>query len=148
MKEVLKSNVCYFATSSKDGKPNVVPMGFVEAVDDSEIMIVDVYMNKTRTNLAENDQVALAVTDLNRREAYQFKGKARTIYSGELFDKAVTIAKRWLERKKNRLQERFEKTNDPAIKAKLETINDSELVPNAVVLIAVKEAYPTIMSKV
>lgn len=148
MKEVLKSNVCYFATSSKDGKPNVVPMGFVEAVDDSHIMIVDVYMNKTRINLATNNQVALAVTDLNRREAYQFKGKAQTVNSGELFDKAVEMAKGWSDRKKFRLQKQFEETNDPAIKTKLDAITDNELVPTAVVLIAVEEAYPTIMSSV
>ncbi|RLI78887.1 hypothetical protein DRP05_05825 [Archaeoglobales archaeon] len=48
MKEVLSRNICYFATSTKDGKPNVIPVGLVEPIDDSRILLVDVKMNKTR----------------------------------------------------------------------------------------------------
>ncbi len=147
MKDALKSNICYFATSSKDGKPNVVPMGFVETVDDSHIMIVDVYMNKTRANLAENDRVALAVTGSNRH-AYQFKGRVKIVRSGEFFDRAVQISYTWILRKRQQLAMQFEEANDPAVKAKLELANTYNLVPNAVVLMEVEEIYPTVMSPV
>jgi len=34
MKTVLRNNICYLATSSRDGVPNVIPVGLVEALDD------------------------------------------------------------------------------------------------------------------
>lgn len=66
MKEVLRSNICYFATSSKDGKPNVVPVGLVEPLSDSEVLVMDVRFNKTRKNLEEIPEVAIAVADIKR----------------------------------------------------------------------------------
>jgi uncharacterized protein len=148
MKNALKSNISYLATSSKDGKPNVVPVGFVEAVDDSHIMIVDVHMDKTRANLVENDQVALAVTNFTTTTAYQLKGHVKIVTSGKLFEKAVEISHAWVQRRKQRLAKQFEETNDPLIKVKLEFAKTYHLEPNAVVLIEVEEIYPTIKSPV
>ena len=51
MKEILKTNISYFATVSKDNKPNVIPIGLVEPISDFEVLIVDVLFNKTRKNL-------------------------------------------------------------------------------------------------
>ena len=41
------------ATASKDGWPNVVPIGFVELVDDETIWIADNFMKKTLANILE-----------------------------------------------------------------------------------------------
>ena len=143
MKDALKGNICYFATSSKDGKPNVVPMGLVEPIGDSQLMIVDVRMNKTRKNLAENEQVALAFTNSGRLQAYQFKGKAKVITSGELFDNAVQITKEKVHRRRHRLQHRLEETSDPEIRKKIEAMMDRDRVPKATILIDIEEIYPT-----
>ncbi|MGD6932716.1 MAG: pyridoxamine 5'-phosphate oxidase family protein [Candidatus Bathyarchaeia archaeon] len=143
MKDVLKSNICYFATSSQDGKPNVVPMGLVEPVDDSTIMIVDVRMNKTRRNLSENEQVAVAVTDSAKLLAYQLKGKANVITSGALFDTAVKLAKEKAEQKQKRLQTRLEETADPTIRKKIENMLNNKSVPKAAVVITVEEIFST-----
>lgn len=148
MKDALKSNISYLATSSKDGKPNVVPMGFVEAVDDSHVMIVDVYMNKTRANLTQNDRVALAITDFSKAVAYQFKGRVKIVRSGDLFERATEIAHSWILHKRQHLAKQYEEMNDHFIKAKLEFAKTYDLVPNAVVLMEVEEIYPTIMSPV
>jgi predicted pyridoxine 5'-phosphate oxidase superfamily flavin-nucleotide-binding protein len=146
MKDILKSNVCYFATSSKDGKPNVVPIGLVEALSDSALMMVDVRMNKTRQNLSENAQVALAVTDSAKLQAYQFKGTAKVITSGEFFDKAIQLAQEKAAKKRKRLQARLEETTDPVARSKLEKMMHRESEPKAAVIITVEESYSTMSS--
>jgi predicted pyridoxine 5'-phosphate oxidase superfamily flavin-nucleotide-binding protein len=78
----------------------VVPVGLVEVLDDSTIAIVDVRMDKTRKNLAENDNVALAVTDVNRLVGYQFKGKAYVVSEGEIMEWAKEFVKRKQERRR------------------------------------------------
>ena len=94
MQSICEENLSYFATASLDGVPNVVPVGLVKALDDHRIMIVDVLFKKTRKNLKENARVALAVTDLRRLEAYQFKGRAEIVSEGELFDLVPEVMKR------------------------------------------------------
>jgi predicted pyridoxine 5'-phosphate oxidase superfamily flavin-nucleotide-binding protein len=143
MKDALSDNIGYFATSSKDGKPNVVPMGLISAISDSQLMIVDVRMNKTRKNLAENCMVALAVTDTKRSQAYQFKGKAAVITSGELFDNSIKTVKESEEKRRQHIKLRFEETNDPKLRIKLAKRMNRTLHPKAVIVIDVEEVYPT-----
>lgn len=92
----------HLATSTKDGKPNVVPIGYIEAISDDEILIVDILMDKTRTNLEENPQVAMAVEVIEEFKAYQLKGKARIFTEGELFQKALELARRREQARKER----------------------------------------------
>ncbi len=49
------------ATASKNGWPNVVPIGFVELVDDETIWIADNFMKKTLANIRENPKVSIYV---------------------------------------------------------------------------------------
>jgi len=141
MKEVLRRNVCYFATSTKDGKPNVIPVGLVEPIDDSRILLVDVKMNKTRRNLEENDAVALAVTDFEKLKAYQFKGKAKVVTEGELFEKAKQILEKRMEIRKERLRRKIEGEDNPEIKKKLKEIAERKMKPKAAIVIEVGEIY-------
>ncbi len=143
MKDILKSNVCYLATSSKNGKPNVVPMGLVQPIDDSTVMIVDVRMNKTMCNLSENEQVALAVTDSAKMQAYQLKGKANVVTSGEIFENANLLVKEKAVIKSKRLQERLKTTTDPVIRKKIEAMLDNKSVPKSAVIISIEEIYST-----
>ena len=143
MKDPLSDNIGYFATSSKDGKPNVVPMGLISAISDSQLMIVDVRMNKTRKNLAENCMVSLAVTDTKRSQAYQFKGKATVITSGELFDSCKKTVKEREEKRRQHIKLRFEETTDPKLRIKLAKRMNRTLHPKAVIVIDIEEIYPT-----
>ncbi|WP_456329317.1 pyridoxamine 5'-phosphate oxidase family protein [Archaeoglobus sp.] len=142
LKEILGSNICYFATSTKDGMPNVIPVGLVEPIDDSRILIVDVKMNKTRKNLRENEMVAIAVTDVEKLRAYQLKGRAKVVTSGDLFERAVKLVKEKMERRRRRLKDKLEKEDDPEIRKKLEEMMKRELTPKAAIIIEVKEIYP------
>ncbi|RLI74813.1 hypothetical protein DRP05_15685 [Archaeoglobales archaeon] len=142
MKEVLRRNICYFATSTNDGKPNVIPVGLVEPIDNSRILLVDVKMNKTRRNLEENDAVALAVTDFEKLRAYQFKGKAKVVTEGELLEKAKQILEKRMEIRKERLKRRIEIEDNPEIKKKLEEMAERKMRPKATIVIKVEEVYP------
>ena len=50
------------ATASKEGVPNVVPIGFCLLVDDETIWIADNFMVKSLANLEENPNVAIYVS--------------------------------------------------------------------------------------
>ncbi|MBA7531241.1 hypothetical protein ES705_23452 [subsurface metagenome] len=83
VKEVINNNIVHLATSSKDGKPNVVPVGLCRVISDHELLIVDVFFKKTRKNMEENPRVAIAVEALEELKAYQLKGKAKIFAQGE-----------------------------------------------------------------
>ena len=89
-KDVLaRMKVIPVATASKDGCPNVVPMTFVKALDDSTLLVADNYMDKGATNLEENPQIAVLVWDTETKQAYQIKGTAEILRSGPVFDETV-----------------------------------------------------------
>jgi uncharacterized protein len=81
------------ATAGLDGKPNVVPIGFTRVISDDEILLMDNYMNKTRSNIDSNPQVAISVWSLDDKIGYQFKGKARIITAGPVFEEG----KEWVK---------------------------------------------------
>ena len=91
MQDIINENLVHLATSSKNGKPNVVPVGGIRAISDSELLIVDVLFDKTKKNLLENPQVAIAVEVLGGKgmpRGYQLKGRAKIFTSGEMFERA------------------------------------------------------------
>lgn len=91
MDAVEKDNVVFFATATKDGVPNVVPIGFARPIDEKTIMIVDNYMKKTHENLENNPRASLIPRDASKCP-YQFKGTVEIHKSGKLFDDAVDWA--------------------------------------------------------
>ncbi|MEN6291688.1 MAG: pyridoxamine 5'-phosphate oxidase family protein [Methanobacterium sp.] len=92
MDAVERENVVFFATSTADGTPNVVPIGFARPMDSKTIMIVDNYMNKTRKNLENNPKASLVPRDASKCP-YQFKGTVEVVESGKYFDEAVDWVK-------------------------------------------------------
>ena len=88
MDAIEKDNVVFFATSTADGVPNVVPIGFARPIDNKTIMIVDNYLNKTRKNLENNPKASLVLRDASKAP-YQFKGSVEIVESGKYFDQAV-----------------------------------------------------------
>jgi uncharacterized protein len=68
IQEVLGSRIIYLATASKNGIPNVVPIGGKKVIDDQALLIVDVLLNKTKQNILENPLVAIIVENLKREK--------------------------------------------------------------------------------
>lgn len=79
------------ATASKEGVPNVVPIGFCQLVNDETIWIADNFMVKSLSNLKENPNIAVYVWGPETGGCFQIKGKSTLISSGEKFDKMKAI---------------------------------------------------------
>ena len=84
------------ATATAEGIPNVVPMAFVKVISKNQLMLVDVFLKKTRTNLLTNPNIAISVWDDETMKGYQFKGKGRFETSGAIFDDGVAIVKQMM----------------------------------------------------
>jgi len=75
--------VAYLSTASKDGIPNVVPIGAFKFLDDGTLLISDQYFNKTLKNLQENPKIALAWW--GEKGGYQIKADIAIHTEGEIF---------------------------------------------------------------
>ena len=75
------------ATASKDGWPNVVPIGFVELIDDETIWIADNFMKKTLANVQENPKVSIYIWGTETKGCFQVKGPVEIKTSGPEFEK-------------------------------------------------------------
>ena len=88
IKESLKAiKVAYLSTASKDGTPNVVPIGAVKFLDDETLLISDQYFNKTLKNLQENPKIALAWW--GEKGGFQIKADITIHTEGEIFRQDV-----------------------------------------------------------
>jgi len=143
MKEVINNNVVHLATSSRDGKPNVVPVGLCRAISDHELLIVDVFFKKTRKNMEENPRVAIAVEALEEVKAYQLKVKAKIFTQGELYEKAFEIMGEQNEVREKRISVLREKKPEMAERFEKLVASHHKLRPKAAVLVDVEEIYST-----
>jgi predicted pyridoxine 5'-phosphate oxidase superfamily flavin-nucleotide-binding protein len=75
------------ATSSEEGWPNVVPIGFVELVDDETIWIADNFMKKTLANIKENPKMSVYVWGPETKGCFQIKGEVELKTEGPEFEK-------------------------------------------------------------
>jgi predicted pyridoxine 5'-phosphate oxidase superfamily flavin-nucleotide-binding protein len=90
MKDLIESQrVCFVATADKSGRVNVSPKGSIYVVDDETLAFADLYSQKTRANLKENPNIALAVVDLKAFKGYQFKGEAELLEEGNIYNDVV-----------------------------------------------------------
>jgi uncharacterized protein len=87
MKEAFsKMKVFPVATASKDGTPNVIPLGVVELVDDETIWITDNFMNKSLSNLRVNPKIAIYIWGPEIKGCFQIKGVTSIKSSGKEYD--------------------------------------------------------------
>ena len=87
MKEAFaKMKVFPVATATKDGTPNVIPLGIAELVDDETVWFVDNFMNKTLSNIRTNPKIAFYVWGPEIKGCFQVKGVAAIKTSGSEYD--------------------------------------------------------------
>jgi uncharacterized protein len=87
MKEAfLKMKVFPVATASRDGTPNVIPLGIAELVDDETVWFVDNFMNKTLSNIRTNPKIAFYIWGPEIKGCFQCKGVASIRNSGKEYD--------------------------------------------------------------
>jgi predicted pyridoxine 5'-phosphate oxidase superfamily flavin-nucleotide-binding protein len=81
-----KMKVFPVATATKDGTPNVIPLGIAWLVSDDTIWFVDNFMNKTLSNLRVNPKIAFFIWGPEIKGCYQVKGVAAIKSSGREYD--------------------------------------------------------------
>lgn len=86
--EFEKIKIIQLATASKDGIPNVVPIGAAFLMDDRTLWVVDNYMKKTLTNLKENPIASFVIWNPDGQMSYQVKCDATLEDSGPDYEKA------------------------------------------------------------
>jgi hypothetical protein len=97
MKKVIEEQrLCYIATASSDGRPNVSPKGSIVYIDGKTLAFAAVRSEKTLRNLDENSAIAAAVLDVTQRQGYQFKGRATKVSEGEIYRQVLDPLKKRL----------------------------------------------------
>ena len=79
IREIINKSKVHLATSSKEGKPNVVPIGFVEAISDHQLLVADILFGKTRKNLEENSQVPSQLKRYRNLKRISSKAQQRSL---------------------------------------------------------------------
>jgi hypothetical protein len=77
MRAVIQSaHLCFAATVTPDGRPNVSPKGTIRVWDDTHLFFLDIASPGTRANLARAPWLELNVVDQLSRRGYRFAGTA------------------------------------------------------------------------
>ncbi len=85
--------LCYVATASSDGIPNVSPKGSIAVLDDDHLIFADIMSPGTRKNLQENPRLTVLVCKPEKFAGYQFQGTAELSQSGEIYEMLVRMIK-------------------------------------------------------
>jgi len=92
MRAIIRSaHLCFAATVTPNGRPNVSPKGTIRVWDDHSLFFLDIASPQTRANLAANPWMELNVVDQLSRRGYRFSGQAVIHTAGEVFDDAVAM---------------------------------------------------------
>jgi predicted pyridoxine 5'-phosphate oxidase superfamily flavin-nucleotide-binding protein len=93
VQDFLPGKLAWVATASGNGEPNVTPKGSLRILDQFHVLFADLYSEKTRRNLLQNNKVAITVVDQASATGYQIKGTAEVIGSGPLFEETEVLLK-------------------------------------------------------
>jgi uncharacterized protein len=78
--------LCYVATVSPDGKPNLSPKGSLRVIDQDHLAFADIMSPATIRNLRSNPYIEVNMVDPFLRRGYRFKGVCEIVTEGETFD--------------------------------------------------------------
>jgi predicted pyridoxine 5'-phosphate oxidase superfamily flavin-nucleotide-binding protein len=76
---VTEIQLCYAATVTPDGKPNLSPKGSITVLSDDELGFADLASPGTIENLRHNPFIELNVVDPFIRRGFRFKGQAEVV---------------------------------------------------------------------
>jgi len=81
----------FVATVCPDGTPNLSPKSTTAIWDDDHLVFADIRAPGTVSNLRQNPAVEVNVVDPLIRKGYRFKGAARVLGEGALFDEILAF---------------------------------------------------------
>ena len=83
---VAELRLCYVATVTPEGKPNLSPKGSLKVLDDEHLAFADIMSPVTMRNLAHNPSIEVNLVDPFLRRGYRFKGSCEIHREGAVFD--------------------------------------------------------------
>jgi predicted pyridoxine 5'-phosphate oxidase superfamily flavin-nucleotide-binding protein len=86
---VERQKLGFVATVCPDGTPNLSPKGTTAVWDDDHLVFADIRSPGSISNIRENPAVEINVVDPILRKGYRFKGIARVLGDGPLFDEIL-----------------------------------------------------------
>jgi uncharacterized protein len=90
MRAVIQAaHLCFAATVTPDGRPNLSPKGTIRVWDDTHIFFRDIFSPGTRANLASNPLIELNVVEQLSRRGYRFFGRAKLHRGDDIFREAT-----------------------------------------------------------
>jgi predicted pyridoxine 5'-phosphate oxidase superfamily flavin-nucleotide-binding protein len=94
IKEFVKqTRLGFVATVCPDGTPNLSPKGTTSIWGDDHLVFADIHSPGTVNNLLANPSIEINIVDVFTRKGYRFKGIAKVLSGGSLFDEIVTFYK-------------------------------------------------------
>ena len=83
---VAELRLCYVATVTPDGKPNLSPKGSLRVIDADHLAFCDIMSPQTMRNLKVNPYIEVNIVHPFLRRGYRFKGRCEIVTEGETFD--------------------------------------------------------------
>ena len=78
--------LCYVATVTPDGKPNLSPKGSLRVIDGDHLAFADIMSPATMRNLRTNPYIEVNIVHPFLRRGYRFKGRCDIVTEGETYD--------------------------------------------------------------
>jgi predicted pyridoxine 5'-phosphate oxidase superfamily flavin-nucleotide-binding protein len=91
---VERQRLGFVATVFPDGTPNLSPKGTTVVWNDDHLVFADIHSPGTVSNLRSNPAVEINVVDPVVRKGYRFKGIARVLGDGALFDEILAFLRK------------------------------------------------------
>ena len=88
---VTEIQLCYAATVTPDGKPNLSPKGSITVLSDDELGFADLASPGTIENLRHNPAIELNVVDPFIRRGFRLKGAAKVVKDPEAHGRIAQI---------------------------------------------------------
>ena len=79
------AHLCFAATVTPEGRPNLSPKGTIRVWDDTHLFFLDVASPGTRANLTHSPWMEINVVEQLSRRGYRFSGQAALHLSGSAF---------------------------------------------------------------
>ena len=91
MRAVIEAvHLCFAATVTPDGRPNLSPKGTIRVWDDTRLFFLDIASPGTRTNLTHSPWMEINVVEQLSRRGYRFFGKAEIHEPGSaVYDEGI-----------------------------------------------------------
>jgi len=78
--------LCYVATVTPEGKPNLSPKGSLRVIDGDHLAFADIMSPATIRNLRSNPYIEVNIVHPFLRRGYRFKGRCDIVTEGETYD--------------------------------------------------------------